>query len=114
MVALAAAMLSAACGGSAQAPARQQGEQASAKTTAPKPASSPAQAKPSPTPDPAGRADPDGGECPGSHQLKGATTATGERLYYEPDRPSYATVTPEVCFTAGGDARAAGYQANRR
>ena len=106
--------MSVGCGGAAPSTTGGQDKQPSAKPAAPKAASSPAAAKPSPTADPAGRTDPVDGECPPSHQLKGSTSANGERLYYEPDRPSYSAVTPEVCFTAGGDARAAGYQSSRR
>jgi hypothetical protein len=65
-------------------------------------------------PDPAGRAAPVDGGCPPSHQIEGVTTAEGRRLYYEPDRPPYPTVTPEACFTAGIDARGAGYVDYRR
>lgn len=104
------------CGGAAPAPAAKSASQSSSPE---KPAqkaaasSSPAPPKPSPTPDPAGRTEPVAGACPDSHQIKGATSPTGERLYYEPDRPSYPNITPEVCFTAGGDARANGYQSFR-
>ncbi len=106
------------CSAGAPAPAGQsaksssQSEKASGGTAAPKTASSPSAPKPSPTPDPAGRADPVAGECPPSHLLKG-NSASGTRSYYEPDRPTYASITPEACFTAGGDARAAGYSEGR-
>ncbi len=60
-----------------------------------------------------GRTSPSGGQCPPSHQIKGVTTA-GQKLFYEPDRPEYAKVTPEICFTAGGDARDAGYVSAKR
>ena len=118
-VAVAAATLviltSIGCGGGATpAPKTTNKPTASAAGSAEKSAASPGTPKPSPTPDPAGRAQPAAGECPQSHLIKGATLPTGERLYYEPDRPTYATVTPEVCFTAGGDARANGYQEARR
>ena len=106
--------LSAGCGGSAPPPASKNTGQAPAERSAPKAQSSPSTPKPSPTPDPAGRTEPVAGECPASHQLKGATSPTGEKLYYEPERPTYASVTPEICFTAGGDARANGYQESRR
>ena len=107
--------MSVGCGGSAPAPAAKGASQATAARPAEKAASSsPAPPKPSPTPDPAGRSEPVAGACPESHQIKGATASTGERLYYEPDRASYPTVTPEICFTAGGDARANGYQESRR
>lgn len=61
-----------------------------------------------PPPDPAGRTKPTGGTCPSTHQIKGATL-DGVKVYYDIDRPDYPNVTPEECFTAGGDARAAGY-----
>jgi hypothetical protein len=53
-------------------------------------------------------AQPSGGQCPADHAVKG-TTVSGVKTYYEPDRPQYPTVTPEVCFTAGSYARNAGY-----
>ena len=105
--------MSAGCGGSAPPPAAKATSQASTDRPAQKTESAPAAPKASPTPDPAGRAEPDAGTCPESHQIKGATSPTGERLYYEPDRPSYPTITPQICFTAGGDARANGYTAGR-
>jgi hypothetical protein len=97
-------------------------------TSAPTPtltpsSSSAATATPSATPRPSstssgssasGRADPVGGECPATHLIKGATTSTGQKLFYEPDRPEYRSVTPEVCFSAGGDARDAGYVSSKR
>lgn len=108
-------VMSAACGsGATPAPKTANKPTASAAGPAEKADTTPGTPKPSPTPDPAGRTEPVAGECPQSHLLKGATSPTGERLYYEPDRASYATVTPEVCFTAGGDARANGYQEARR
>jgi hypothetical protein len=114
-VAVVLGTLSAACGGGSPAPAQpKQQETKPAAPAAPKAAASPSTPKPSPTADPAGRTDPTSGECPPSHLLKGTTDAAGQRIYYEPDRPEYPTVTPEVCFTAGGDARAAGYQSSRR
>ena len=61
-----------------------------------------------------GRTDPVGGQCPPSHRIKGATSSTGQKLSYEPERPEYAKVTPDVCFTAGGDARDAGYVSSKR
>jgi hypothetical protein len=107
-------VVSAGCGGAPQASSREPASRPKADASAPKAASSPAPPMPSPTPDPAGRTDPVDGACPPSHQIKGATSPAGERLYYEPDRPSYPTVTPEVCFTAGGDARGAGYRSYRQ
>ena len=65
-------------------------------------------AAPDPTPAPSGRTTPTGGECPPSHMIKGATT-NGVKSFYEPDWLSYAQVKPEACFTAGPDARGAGY-----
>jgi hypothetical protein len=112
-VAVAFATVSVACGGGGS-PAPAQPKQQESKPAAPKVAASPSTPKPSPTADPAGRTDPTSGECPPSHLLKGTTDAAGQRIYYEPDRPEYPTITPEVCFTAGGDARAAGYQSSRR
>ena len=106
-------LASAACSGGAPAQASKPASQSSSERAAPKAAASPGTPKPSPTPDPAGRTEPVAGQCPETHQIKGATSDTGVKWYYEPDRPSYPTVTPEVCFTAGGDARANGYQANR-
>jgi hypothetical protein len=66
-------------------------------------------AGPTPTADPAGKVKQNGNICPDSHLLKGATV-NGVKYYYEPDRVEYPNITPEECFTAGGDARAAGYQ----
>lgn len=99
---------------------------ASGATAAQKPAAgaSPAAAAPAapaasapaaatPTVDPAGTIKPSGNTCPAGHEIKGATTG-GVKTYYEPDRPEYAGITPEVCFTAGGDARNAGYQSAKR
>jgi hypothetical protein len=106
--------------GTVCSPAAPQGQDGSQRTQSAKPpaaakaASSPSAPKPSPTPDPAGRAQPASGECPPSHLLKGATSASGERLYYEPDADEYASITPEICFTAGGDARSNGYIEARR
>ncbi len=100
-------------GAPASQPAKSSSQQEkSSSAAAPKTASSPSAPKPSPTADPAGRADPVAGECPQSHLLKG-NSASGTRNYYEPDRPSYASIAPDVCFTAGGDARAAGYSEGR-
>jgi hypothetical protein len=65
-------------------------------------------------PDPAGRILPVSSTCPPTHRLKGATLPNGDRLYYEPDGRSYAKVAPDVCFTAGGDARAASFQRDWR
>jgi hypothetical protein len=62
----------------------------------------------------AGRTSPVGGQCPSSHRIKGATSSTGQKLFYEPERPEYAKVTPDACFTAGGDARDAGYVSSKR
>jgi hypothetical protein len=42
------------------------------------------------------------------------TSSGGQKLFYEPDRPDYAKVTPDMCFTAGGDARDAGYVSAKR
>jgi hypothetical protein len=96
-----------ACGsGAAQGQGGGQRTASTKATSEPRAASSPSAPKPSPTPDPAGRSQPTGGECPPSHLLKGATSPEGQRLYYEPDSDDYASVTPEICFTAGGDARA--------
>lgn len=68
-----------------------------------------------PTVSPAtGRTAPVGGQCPSTHQIKGSTSSKGEKLFYEPDRPEYAKVTPDLCFTAGGDARDAGYVSAKR
>lgn len=114
--ALLLAAMTAGCGGTAPAANKASG-QASSERPAQKAAASPeapSTPKPSPTPDPAGRTEPVDGTCPDSHQLKGATSPTGERLYYEPDRASYPSITPEICFTAGGDARANGYTESRR
>jgi hypothetical protein len=61
-----------------------------------------------------GRTEPVDGACPPSHKIKGATASKGQKLFYEPDRPEYAKVTPEACFTAGGDARDAGYVSSKR
>jgi hypothetical protein len=61
-----------------------------------------------------GRTSPVGGQCPATHQIKGVTSSNGQKLYYEPDRPDYAKATPEACFTAGGDARDAGYVSSKR
>jgi hypothetical protein len=61
----------------------------------------------------AGRTDPVGGQCPSTHRIKGVTSG-GQKLFYEPERPEYAKATPEVCFTAGGDARDAGYVSGKR
>jgi hypothetical protein len=61
-----------------------------------------------------GRTAPVGGQCPATHRIKGATSSKGEKLFYEPDRPEYAKVTPDICFTAGGDARDAGYVSAKR
>ena len=58
-------------------------------------------------------AQPTGGACPASHQVKGATTG-GVKTYYEPDRPEWAGITPEVCFVAGGYARDAGYKSAKK
>ena len=119
-VAVAAATLvivmSAGCGAGATPPAAKTTNKPTASAAGPaeKADTTPGTPKPSPTPDPAGRTEPVAGECPQSHLLKGVTSPTGERVYYEPDRPTYSTVTPEVCFTAGGDARANGYQEERR
>ena len=108
--------MSAGCGGAAPEPkpANENTSESAAEKASPKAVSSPSTPKPSPTPDPAGRTEPVAGECPASHLLKGVTSETGERLYYEPDRSSYPTVTPEICFTAGGDARANGYVESRQ
>ena len=103
------------CGGAAPSPASQPAKPAATVAAAgPKPTSAPTTPQPSPTPDPAGRAAPDAGICPESHQIKGQTVASGEKIYYEPNRPEYPTITPEVCFTAGGDARANGYRSSRQ
>ena len=119
--ALLLAIVAAGCGGSAPAASKAGGQASSGQASSDRPAQkaaaspgAPSTPKPSPTPDPAGRTDPVAGACPDSHQIKGATSASGERLYYEPDRSSYATITPEVCFTAGGDARANGYRESRQ
>jgi hypothetical protein len=63
--------------------------------------------------DPAGTVKPNGTTCPAGHDIKGATT-NGVKTYYEPDRPEYASITPEICFTAGGDARNAGYKSAKQ
>ena len=84
--------------------------------TSPTPTASatPSSTSPSSKAEAAGRTDPVRGACPPSHMIKGATTSKGQRLFYEPDRPEYSKATPEVCFTAGGDARDAGYISSKR
>jgi hypothetical protein len=66
-----------------------------------------------PTIEPGSMVAPTGGNCPGSHQVKGATTGT-EKWYYEPDRPEYPNITPEACFVAGSYARDAGYKNSKQ
>jgi hypothetical protein len=61
----------------------------------------------------AGQTKPVGDACPAGSEIKGATTGD-VKTYYEPDRPEYASIKPEVCFTAGGDARNAGYTSAKR
>jgi hypothetical protein len=100
----------------------------SGSTAAAKPAASPAPAAPAPaagaapaasapapaaTADPAGTVKPTGDTCPAGHDIKGATT-NNVKTYYEPERPEYASIKPEVCFTAGGDARNAGYKSAKQ
>jgi len=58
------------------------------------------------TPVPGAMVKPNGKECPASHTVKGGF----DKYYWEPDRPDYLNVEPEVCFISGGDARAAGYK----
>ena len=60
--------------------------------------------------DPSGRTRPSGGQCPASHQIKGGPETNGVKYYYDPERPDYASITPEECFRAGKDARDAGYK----
>ncbi len=55
-----------------------------------------------------GRAEPQDANRPESHPLKGATIDQGEKIYYLPNSPSYASARPEVCFSNGGEARDAG------
>jgi hypothetical protein len=83
-------------------------------TPTPTPTSKPGTSSSASSSSSAGRTDPVGGQCPDSHQIKGATTSKGEKFYYEPGRTDYANVTPEICFTAGGDARDAGYVSSKR
>jgi len=61
-----------------------------------------------------GRADPDGNDCPTGFLLKGTSSPSGERMYYEPDAAGYQRAISTVCFTAGQDARAAGYRSTKR
>jgi hypothetical protein len=95
----------------------------SGSTAAPKPAASPAASTgaapaasapaPAATVDPAGTTKPTGDTCPAGHEIKGATT-NDVKTYYEPDRPEYPSIKPEICFTAGGDARNAGYKSAKQ
>jgi hypothetical protein len=99
------------------------GSTAAAKPAAPAPAaaaspaagSAPAASAPAPaaTADPAGTVKPTGDTCPAGHEIKGATT-NDVKTYYEPDRPEYPSIKPEICFTAGGDARNAGYKSAKQ
>ena len=86
----------------------------SSTTATPTRTPAPSGATPSSKPSSGGRTDPVGGQCPPSHAIKGATSAKGEKLFYEPGRPEYARLSPETCFTAGGDARDAGYTSSKR
>jgi hypothetical protein len=65
--------------------------------------------EPTSTPDPNAQSAPVGGACPADKLIKGATQ-NGTKYYWEPDRPDYAGITPEACFTAGSYARDAGYK----
>jgi hypothetical protein len=106
-------LVTASCGSAPAAPKPTQASKPTVEASAPKPAvqRSPT---PSPAPDPAGRTEPVDGACPPSHQIKGVTSPEGRKLYYEPERPPYASIVPETCFTAGPDARGAGYVDYRR
>lgn len=68
---------------------------------------------PTPTPDANAQSAPVGGACPADKQIKGATQ-NGVKYYWEPDRPDYASITPEACFTAGQYARSAGYKNSKQ
>jgi len=107
-----AAAASPAAGAVASAPTATTGAAATGATPTKTPDTDPTPA-PTSTPDPNAQAAPTGGSCPADKQVKGATQ-NGTKYYWEPDRPDYATVTAEACFTAGSYARDAGYKNSKQ
>ena len=71
----------------------------------------PSAATPPPAPiNSAGRIDPEGGDCPDDHPIKGNKSSSGELIYHEPGNASYDRTDPEACFATDDDAEDAGYR----
>lgn len=63
------------------------------------------------TPATAGRAAPNGMECPATHPLKGNRQTM---IYHQPGGEFYAATRPEDCFATPADAESAGYRRSQR
>lgn len=96
IVALALALLLAACGAAPVTPANVP-PVATTRAVAPAPAS--------------GRAAPQGRDCPASHPIKGNASSM---IYHVPGGAFYTRTTPEDCFATAADAVAAGYRSSQR
>lgn len=97
--------------GQTTAPAAQPGAPPASQPGAP-PASQPGAAPgPAVVPASAGRAAPEGANCPTSHPIKGNRESM---IYHLPGGSSYAATRPELCFAAPADAEADGYRRSQR
>lgn len=56
---------------------------------------------------------PVGGDCPGSHPVKG-NISSGRLIYHLPGQEFYEQTRPEACFASAGEAAQAGYKPSRR